>query len=216
MTTDSSWVGQLDREWSMLAHGDPALDVERFYRHVMSAFKSGFAPPESIASTANALLVSTLPGAPFLGRKMLEQVGVDKHSSLRLAYGLSLLSGTGGAVDFVLGHALLDAVLKDDSASDNLKALATASRADSARLGRGGAVDYEMAKAQYELAFELGLRDAAHTLGLYWEENWGGAAPGDILPDRARAIQWYTRGRTGSAKCAARLAELRATPPSKG
>jgi hypothetical protein len=200
----------------MLTKGDPALDVELFYRHVLSAFKSGFAPPESIASTANALLVSALPGAPFLGRKMLEQVGVDKHPALRLAYALSLLSGTGGAVDYVLGHGLLDAVLKDENASDNLKALATAARADSARLGRGAPADFEMAKAQYELAFELGLRDAAHTLGLYWEEKWGGAAPGDIVPDQARAIQWYTRGRAGSAKCAARLNELRGTSSANG
>jgi hypothetical protein len=79
---------------------------------------------------------------------------------------------------------------------------------DSARLGRGEAVDLELAKAQYETAFEFGMRDAAHTLGLYWEDAWGGAAPGDALPNHARAMHWYKRGGAGSEKCMARLEAL--------
>jgi hypothetical protein len=74
-----SWFNQIDREWAALTRHDPGLDIAKFYRHVLSAYKSGFAPLESIASTANALLVSALPGAAYLGRKMLDQVGVDKH-----------------------------------------------------------------------------------------------------------------------------------------
>lgn len=63
-----SWFNQIDREWAALRRHDPALDIEKFYRHVLSAYKAGFAPLESIASTANALLVSALTGAAYLGR----------------------------------------------------------------------------------------------------------------------------------------------------
>jgi len=202
-----SWFNQIDREWAALTRHDPGLDVEKFYRHVLSAYKAGFAPLESIASTANALLVSALPGAAYLGRKMLDQVGVDKHPALRVAYALSLLSGTGGEADYALGHRVLKDVLKDEHAPDKLKGLAAA-LGDSARLGRGEEVDLELAKAQYEIAFEFGIRDAAHTLGLYWEHSWSGTAPGDVLPDRTRAIQWYKRGGAASPRCMARLEVL--------
>jgi hypothetical protein len=117
-----SWFNQIDREWAALTRHDPGLDIEKFYRHVLSAYKSGFAPLESIASTANALLVSALPGAAYLGRKMLDQVGVDKHPALRVTYALSLLSGTGGEADYALGHRVLRDVLKDEHAPDKLKA----------------------------------------------------------------------------------------------
>ena len=69
-------------------------------------------------------------------------------------------------------------------------------------------MDLELAKAQYEIAFELGMRDATHTLGLYWENCWSGAAPGDVLPDRPRALQWYKRGGAASPRCMARLEAL--------
>jgi hypothetical protein len=209
-----SWFNQIDREWAALRRHDPALDIEKFYRHVLSAYKSGFAPLESIASTANALLVSALPGAAYLGRKMLDQVGVNKHPALRVTYAISLLSGTGGTADFTLGNRLLKDVLKDEHAPDKLKGLAAAALGDSARLGRGEDVDLELAKAQYEIAFEFGLVDAAHTLGLYWENSWGGAVPGDDLPDRARAMHWYKRGGAGSPKCIARLETLNNTKVS--
>jgi hypothetical protein len=203
-----SWFNQIDREWAALTRHDPGLDIEKFYRHVLSAYKSGFAPLESIASTANALLVSALPGAAYLGRKMLAQVGVDKHPALRVTYALSLLSGTGGEADYALGHRVLRDVLKDEHAPDKLKGLSAAALGDSARLGRGEEADLELAKAQYEIAFELGMRDAAHTLGLYWENCWGGAAPGDNLPNRPRALQWYKRGGAASQKGMARLEAL--------
>jgi hypothetical protein len=205
-----TWFNQIDREWVALTRHDPSLDIEKFYRHVLSAYKSGFAPLESIASTANALLMSALPGAAYLGRKMLDQVGVDKHPALRVAYAISLLSGTGGEVDYELGHRVLSDVLKDEHAQDKLKALCAAALGDSARLGREEEVDFELAKAQYEIAFELGMRDAAHTLGLYWENCWSGAAPGDVLPNRTRALHWYKRGGAGSPKCMARLEALTA------
>jgi uncharacterized protein len=99
-------------------------------------------------------------------------------------------------------------VLKDEHAPDKLKGLSVAALGDSARLGRGEEVDLELAKAQYEVAFELGIRDAAHTLGLYWENCWRGAAPGDVLPDRLRAMQWYKRGGAASPRCMARLQAL--------
>src|SRR5260370_21382178 len=178
-----SWFNQIDREGAALTRHDPALDIEKFYRHVLSAYKSGFAPLEWIGCTANALLVSALAGAAYLGRKMLDQVGGDKHPALRVTYALSLLGGTGGEVDYALGHRVLRDVLKDEHAPDKLKGLSAAALGDSARLGRGEEADLELAKAQYEIAFELGMRDAAHTLGLYWENCWGGAAPRDNLPN---------------------------------
>jgi hypothetical protein len=201
-----SWFNQIDREWAALTRHDPGLDIEKFYRHVLSAYKSGFAPLESIASTVNALLVSALPGAAYLRRKMLDQVGVDKHPALRVTYAISLLSGTGGESDFASGHR----VLRDEHAPNKVKGLSAAALGDSARLGRGEEVDLELAKAQYEIAFELGMRDAAHTLGLYWENCWNGAAPGDVLPDRPRALQWYRRGGAASPRCMARLDALTA------
>ena len=203
-----SWFNQIDREWAALTRHDPLLDIEKFYRHVLSAYKSGFAPLESIASTANALLMSALPGAAYLGRKMLDQVGVDKHPALRVTYALSLLSGTGGEPDYALGHRVLRDVMKDEHAPDKLKGLSAAALGDSARLGRGEEADLDIAKAQYEIAFALGMRDAAHTMGLYWEKCWSGAAPGDVLPDRPRALQWYRRGGAASPRCMARLEAL--------
>jgi uncharacterized protein len=203
-----SRFNQIDREWAALTRHDPALDIEKFYRHVLSAYKSGFAPLESIASTANALLLSALPGAAYLGRKMLDQVGVDKHPALRVTYALSLLSGTRGETDYALGRRVLRDVLKDEHAPDKLEGLSAAALGDSARLGRGEEVDLELAKAQYEVAFPLGMRDAAHTLGLYWENCWSGAAPGDVLPDRPRALQWYRCGSAASPRCMARLEAL--------
>ena len=110
--------------------------------------------------------------------------------------------------DGASGHRVLKDVLKDEHAPDKLKGLSSAALGDSARLGRGEEVDLELAKAQYELAFEFGMRDAAHTLGLYWENCWSGAAPGDVLPDRPRALQWYKRGGAASHRCMARLQAL--------
>ena len=100
-------------------------------------------------------------------------------------------------------------MLKDDTASEPLRGLAAAALADSARLGRGMDPDLEMAKGMYATALELGHRSAAYNLGLYWEGHWDRSAPGDVVPDSAKAAQAYKRG--GShAKCAARLDALRA------
>jgi hypothetical protein len=62
-----SWVGTIEREWHQLRRADPALDVEKFSRHVIAANKTGFLSPESLAAIANALLTSTLSHAPRLG-----------------------------------------------------------------------------------------------------------------------------------------------------
>jgi hypothetical protein len=206
--SEVTWFNQIHREWHALKQHDPALDVEKFYRHVISAYKSGFASLETIATTANALLVSTISGAPYLGRKLLEQVGVDKHPALRVAFALSLFAGTGGKADPELGNRILVDVLKDENAKDALKGLSAAALADSARLGRGADADPELAKAQYEIAFGFGLRQAAHTLGLYWDNCWDTAAAGDKLPNRPQALMWYKRA--GIARAAE--VEAPATP----
>lgn len=194
--SEASWFNQLHAEWQALKRHDAALDIEKFYRHVMSAHKSGFASFEAIATTANALLLSSIPGAPYLGRKLFEQVGVNKHPSLRVAYALSLFAGTGGDADPESANRILTDVLKDDSAQDALKGLAAAALGDSARLGRGMDVDLAQAKEHYEIAFRFGNRDAARTLGLYWDNHWSGAAEGDKLPNLARAASWYKRHRS--------------------
>jgi len=162
-----SWFNQIHREWQALKGHDATLDIEQFYRHVVSAYKSGFAPLESIATTANALLLSPISGAPYLGRKLLLQIGIDKHPALRVTYALSLFAGTGGDSDPELANRILVDVLKDDNAQDKLKGLSAAALGDSARLGRGEALDVELAKARYEMAFGFGHREAAQTLALY-------------------------------------------------
>ena len=100
-------------------------------------------------------------------------------------------------------------MLKDDTASEPLRGMAAAALADSARLGRGMEPDVETAKGMYATALELGHRSAAYNLGLYWEGYWGRSAPGDVVPDSAKAAQAFKRGGS-NAKCAARLDALRA------
>jgi hypothetical protein len=209
MSVDSSWLGQIEREWAQLRLGDPSLDVERFFRHVVSANKVGFLSLESIAAISNGLLTSPLSGAPYLGRRLIERVGPHRHPSLRVALALSLVTETGGPADCETGHVILGDVLKDDTASEPLRGLAAAALADSARLGRGMDVDLEMAKDMYSTALELGHRSAAYNLGLYWEGHWNRSAPGDVVPDSTKAAQAYKRGGS-NAKCAARLDALRA------
>jgi hypothetical protein len=208
MSVDSSWVSQFEREWAQLRQSDASLDVERFFRHVVSANKVGFLSLESIAAIANGLLTSALPGAPYLGRRLLELVGPGRHPSLRVALALSLVTETGGPADYEGGHVILWDVLKDDTASDPLRGMAAAALADSARLGRGMDSDLEMAKGMYATALELGHRAAAYNLGLYWEGHWDKSAPGDLVPDRTKAAQAYKRGGS-NAKCVARLDALR-------
>jgi hypothetical protein len=209
MSVDSSWLGQIEREWAQLRQSDPSLDVERFFRHVVSANKVGFLSLESIAAISNGLLTSPLSGAPYLGRRLIERVGPHRHPSLRVALALSLVTETGGPADCETGHVILGDVLKDDTASEPLRGLAAAALADSARLGRGMDVDLEMAKGMYATALELGHRSAAYNLGLYWEGHWNRSAPGDVVPDSTKAAQAYKRGGS-NAKCAARLDALRA------
>ncbi|MFL9965132.1 sel1 repeat family protein [Paraburkholderia sediminicola] len=209
MSVDSSWLGQIEREWAQLRQNDPALDMEKFFRHIVSANKVGFLSLESLAAIANGLLTSPLSGAPCLGRRLIERVGPHRHPSLRVALALSLVTETGGPADYETGHVILGDVLKDDTASEPLRGLAAAALADSARLGRGMDADLEMAKDMYATALELGHRAAAYNLGLYWEGHWERRAPGDVVPDRAKAAQAYKRGGS-NAKCAARLDALRA------
>ncbi|MGY6258249.1 sel1 repeat family protein [Paraburkholderia caledonica] len=214
MYADSNWLTQVEYEWSLLARNDAKLNVQRFCRHVTTAYKAGFVPLESVATTANSLLISTLPGAPSSGRQLLEKIGVDRHPALRVVYALSLIAGTGGHVDVAQGHIILRDVLLDAETSDRLKGLATAALADSARLGRGGDIDLSVARQLYRQAFDLGIRGAAYNLGLYWEGRWGDAAPGDIVPDIAQAIQWYRRVASSDKRCDARLKILLTQPPA--
>jgi uncharacterized protein len=127
----------------------------------------------------------------------------------RVALALSLVTNTGGPADYETGHVILDDSLKDDMASEPLRGLAAAILADSARLGRGMDADLEMAKDMYATALELGHQSAACNLGLYWEGHWDTSAPGDVIPDRAKAAQAYKLGGS-NAKCVARLDALRA------
>jgi hypothetical protein len=209
MSVDSSWLGQIEHEWAQLRQCDPSLDVEKFFRHVVSANKVGFLSLESIAAIANGLLTSPLSGAPHLGRRLIERVGPHRHPSLRVALALSLVTKTGGPADYETGHVILGDVLKDDTASEPLRGLAAAALADSARLGRGMDVDLEMAKDMYDTALELGHRAAAYNLGLYWEGRWDSCAPGDVVPDSTKAAHAYKRGGS-NPQCAARLDALRA------
>lgn len=169
MYAESNWLTQVEYEWTLLTRNDRRLNIERFCRHVTTAYKAGFVPLESVATTANALLISALPGAPSSGRKLLVQTGVDRHPALRVVYALSLIAGTGGHVDIGQGHVILHDVLLDGQTSDKLKGLATATLADSARLGRSGDTDLSVARQLYRQAFDLGILGAAFNLGLYWE-----------------------------------------------
>jgi len=202
-----SWVGSIEREWHQLRRADPSLDVEKFCRHVLAANKTGFLSPESLAVIANALLISTLDGAAYLGRWLLERIGVNRHPAWRVAMAISLVTATGGEADFETGNAILDDVMKDETADSRLRGMAAAALADSARLGRGMQVDVSRARSLYERAIELGHKAAALNLGLFWEGQWG-ANDNGFIPDRTKAMQSYRRG--GDDKiCQGRLEALR-------
>ncbi|MEM5389589.1 sel1 repeat family protein [Paraburkholderia phymatum] len=199
-----SWVGTIEREWHQLRRADPSLDVEKFSRHVLAANKTGFLSPESLAAIANALLTSTLDGAACLGRWLLERIGVNRHPAWRVAMAISLVTATGGEADFETGNAILDDVMKDETADSRLRGMSAAALADSARLGRGMHVDVSRARSLYEQAIELGHKAAAHNLGLFWEGLWG-ADDNGFIPDRTKAMQSYRRG--GDDKCCQRRLE---------
>jgi uncharacterized protein len=207
MNVDPGWFGQIEREWKMLRLGDPSLNSEKFFRHVLSANKAGFLSAESLAAIANGLLTSPLHGASLLGRQLLERVGINRHPTLRLALAVSLVTSTGGDADFETGNAIFEDVMKDDSAEGRLRGLAAAALADSARLGRGMPVDVKTAVTLYDRAIELGHKAAAHNLGLYWEGMWGAESSNEALPNNARAIQTYKRGGT-DARCRLRISNL--------
>jgi uncharacterized protein len=201
-----SWVGQIEREWHQLRSADPTLDVEKFFRHVIAANKTGFLTLESLAAIANALLTSPLSDAPILGRRLLDRVGVNRHPSLRVALAISLVSSS-GQEDVITGNAILEDVMKDDSADGRLRGIAAAALADSARIGRGMGEDVGLARTLYERAVELGHKASAHNLGLYWEGVWGASNAGPTL-NRQKAIQMYRRGGDDD-RCQRRLHALR-------
>ena len=120
---------------------------------------------------------------------------------------ISLVTPTGGEADFDIGNAILEDVMKDETAESRLRGLSSAALADSARLGRGIGVDVNRARLLYERAIELGYKAAAHSLGLFWEGSW---ADGDNshTPDRTKAIQTYRRG-GDDVNCQRRLEALR-------
>jgi hypothetical protein len=202
-----SWVGTIEREWHQLRRADLALDVEKFSRHVLAANRTGFLSPESLAAIANALLTSTLSHAPCLGRRLLERIGANRHPAWRLAMAISLVTPTGGEADLERGNAILEDVMKDETADGRLRGMAAAALADSARLGRGMQVDVRRARTLYEQAFELGHKVAAHNLGLFWEGVWG-ADGSSVIPDRTKAMQSYRRG-GDDIRCQRRLDALR-------
>jgi hypothetical protein len=202
-----SWVGTIEREWLQLRRADPALDIEKFCRHVLAANKTGFLSPESLAAIANALLTSTLDGAAYLGRWLLGRIGANRHPAWRVALAISLVTPTGGEPDFETGNAILDDVMKDETADSRLRGMAAAALADSARLGRGMLVDVSRARSLYEQAIELGHKAAALNLGLFWEGLWGADGNG-FIPDRTKAMQSYRRGGDDRI-CQRRLEALR-------
>lgn len=208
MNIEPGWFGQIEHEWNLLRQGHPSLNPEKFFRHVLSANKAGFLSAESLAAIANGLLTSSLHGASLLGRRLLERVGINRHPTLRMALAVSLVTPTGGDADFETGNAILEDVMKDDSAEGRLRGLAAAALADSARLGRGMPVDVKKAVTLYDRAIDLGHKAAARNLGLYWEGAWGAESPNEALPDNARAIQTYKRGGTDS-RCQSRISNLR-------
>ncbi|MPW10872.1 sel1 repeat family protein [Paraburkholderia sp. CNPSo 3155] len=201
-----SWVGTIEREWHQLRHADPTLDVEKFSRHVIAANKTGFLSPESLAAIANALLTSTLNRAPHLGRWLLERIGANRHPAWRMAMAISLVTPTGGEADFGRGNAILEDVMKDETADGRLRGLAAAALADSARLGRGMQVDAIRARSLYEQAIDLGHKASAHNLGLFWEGVWG-AEDNSVVRDRTKAMQSYRRGGEDK-RCQRRLEAL--------
>jgi uncharacterized protein len=202
-----SWVGTIEREWQQLRRADPTLDVEKFARHVLAANKTGFLSPESLAAIANALLTSTLDGAAYLGRWVLERIGANRHPAWRVAMAISLVTPTGGVADFETGNAIFEDVMKDDTADSRLRGMAAAALADSARLGRGMQIDVGLARTLYEQAIELGHKAAALNLGLFWEGLWG--VDGDrSAPDRTKAMQSYRRGGDDEG-CRRRMEALR-------
>jgi hypothetical protein len=202
-----SWVGQIEREWQQLRSSDPTLNVEKFFRHVIAANKTGFLTLESLAAIANALLTSPLSDAPILGRRLLERVGVNRHPLLRVALAISLVSSNGGDEEVVAGNAILEDVMKDDTADGRLRGVSAAALADSARMGRGMNEDVNLARTLYERAVDLGHKASAHNLGLYWEGVWGAPSTGATL-NRQKAIQTYRRG-GDDARCLQRLQALR-------
>ncbi|SDJ48980.1 hypothetical protein SAMN04487926_1557 [Paraburkholderia steynii] len=202
-----SWVGTIEREWHQLRRADPTLDVEKFSRHVIAANKTGFLSPESLAAIANALLISPLNRAPYLGRWLLERIGANRHPAWRMAMAISLVTPTGGDADFVRSNVIFEDVMKDETADGRLRGMAAAALADSARLGRGMQVDVSRARSLYEQAIDLGHKASALNLGLFWEGVWG-AEDGSVVPDRTKAMQYYRR--CGDDKhCQRRLEALR-------
>jgi hypothetical protein len=71
----------------------------------------------------------------------------QRHPSLGVALGLSLVTETGGPADLEGWHVILRDLLTDNAASDPLRGMAAATLADSARLGRGMDTNLEMTRA---------------------------------------------------------------------
>lgn len=208
MPTDANWLTQIEQDWTLLARNDQRLDVGRFYRHILTAYKAGFVPLESIATTANALLISSIAGAPDLGQRLLGRVGIDRHPALRVVHALALLDGRGVTPDVEEALVVMRDVLSDHELPELLRGLVFAVLGDSSRLGREGTPDAGEAIPSYERAFGLGVKQIAWNMGLYWEGLWGIARGEDLLPDTAQALMWYRRGVPASEKCARRILEL--------
>jgi hypothetical protein len=75
MRMSQSWIEQLEKGWGLLRENNNELEVERFYRSALTAFRSKAVDAPGLAVIANRMLESPLEGAPYLGRKMLEQAG---------------------------------------------------------------------------------------------------------------------------------------------
>ena len=120
---------------------------------------------------------------------------------------ISLVTPTGGEADFERGNAILEDVMKDETAEGRLRGMAAAALADRVRLGRGMHVDVSRARSLYEQAIELGHKASAHNLGLFWEGVWR-AEDKSVIPDRSKALQSYRRS-GDDLRCQRRLDALR-------
>lgn len=205
-----SWIEQLQTGWNLLKEESPQLDVERFFRHALTAFRSRAMDAQALAVIATRMLASGLKGAPYLGRKMLEQAGTAANPPIGVAYALALLTEKGGPADLQLAHQEFERIAYQEDASRDLRGFSFAALGDSYRTGRGLPVDISAAKKLYEKSEELGCAAAAYSLGLYWEGRLGEAAPEDTLPNLTEAARHYRAGASRDPRCAERLEIVRA------
>lgn len=204
-----SWIEQLEKGWGLLRMNSADLEVERFYRSALTAFRSKAVDAPGLAVIANRMLESPLEGAPYLGRKMLEQAGTRAFPVIGFVYALSLLHGRGGPSNFQLAHQELEHLTYNEDTPRDIKGLSFSALADSYRTGRGVDADTKRAKTLYQQAAELGYVGAARNLGLYYENLWEESVSDESLPNLNEAARYYRMGASKDTQCASRFEQVR-------